>query len=735
MLRWRTVQFDMKTAPFTLIVAVAASVVLVACSPENKKASVLEKANKYYVAAEYEMAVIEYQNVLQQDPANIAAIERLASIWEDRGSPMRSLAFLLRLKKAAPDKLDHRVRLGRLLLALGKVTEAREEALAVLDSSAGHAEAILLLTETVRSRDHIQRAEDELKRSDDSDGVPLRIALANLMLIRGEAESARTTLLRNVAMNPESTAAHLAMGDFYAMQSDQAKATAMFKRAAELATTRSSNRLRYADYLAQTGAMEEARNLLRETTRQVPDYMPAWRSLALIALTETDYQLALTLLDSVFKVDPVDYEGQLLRVRAWLGSGQIPKGIADLERISNEYPTIAAVHRDLATAHLRNNDSESAIVALQKAISQNPDDTDSILQWAHLNLRAGRAQPVAQAMIQLLAQRPNFVPSYPLLIEATRSLGQLDDVLRGVSQSLGTYPKNAYLHYLRGLILKEQKQAAEAMRSFETASELAPDLRLAATEAIELDLEAGRPAEAMKRIQAFVMAAPTLPAARYLEARAYAMQGQWHEAEASLLKTLEMNGTHAMVYNLLTQCLSAMNDANERASRLENLTRLRPDDQYAALVVGQVYAGSNQFPEARLTLQGFLSKRPDSPWVLNNLANLLSEQFDEADAALEYATQARKLEPNAPMIADTLGWILHKKKDFKAALLLLQESATKLPQDPVIQYHLGMTSLALNEKDSALAALRAATGSPKSFSEREEAVRQLAVLESTPSKL
>ena len=84
--------------------------------------------------------------------------------------------------------------------------------------------------------------------------------------------------------------------------------------------------------------------------------------------------------------------------------------------------------------------------------------------------------------------------------------------------------------------------------------------------------------------------------------------------------------------------------------------------------------------------------------------------------------------PEDPSVSDTLGWILYKRGVYQRAVSLLRESASKLPDQPVVQYHLGLASLKVGDKDGARAALTAAVNSPASFAEKDDARKALAEL-------
>jgi tetratricopeptide (TPR) repeat protein len=114
--------------------------------------------------------------------------------------------------------------------------------------------------------------------------------------------------------------------------------------------------------------------------------------------------------------------------------------------------------------------------------------------------------------------------------------------------------------------------------------------------------------------------------------------------------------------------------------------------------------------------------------ALNNLAYLYSERFNRPDKAYELAQRARVLRPDDPNIADTLGWILYKQRNFPRALALISESAEKQPAVAEVQYHLGMAHYMMGTEPLAKAALGRALELNANFVGNVEANRCLAIL-------
>src|SRR5260370_35235039 len=84
------------------------TVTLVGCSAGAKKARILEQADNYFKAGDYDKAKIEYLNVLRLENQNITALQQLGLIWFEEGAPIRAIPFLYRVRELAPKNIPAR---------------------------------------------------------------------------------------------------------------------------------------------------------------------------------------------------------------------------------------------------------------------------------------------------------------------------------------------------------------------------------------------------------------------------------------------------------------------------------------------------------------------------------------------------------------------------------------------------------------------------------------------------
>jgi len=234
----------------TVILAVT---LITACSKETKKARLLGEANSYFKAGNYDKAKLAYINVLQLDPQNALAYERIGAMWQDDNAPLKAGAFLAKASELDPKNAQNRVRLARCYLAIGQFAAAKKEALKILEQAPDNSDAISALAEAARSNEDIEAAWEQLQKFPKKNDVWFHLALANLSLHKGDVAAATEAVRQALVADPNSSAAHMAMGDLYLFQKDQKQAIEEYKKAADLAPVRSVERLKYAAFSAATG--------------------------------------------------------------------------------------------------------------------------------------------------------------------------------------------------------------------------------------------------------------------------------------------------------------------------------------------------------------------------------------------------------------------------------------------------------------------------------------------------
>jgi tetratricopeptide (TPR) repeat protein len=702
--------------------------VLAGCTPAAKRARVLERADRYFKAGEYDKARIEYLSLLRLDRTNRTAIKQLGIIWFEEGAPLKAYPFLRATRDLDPSDSNNRTKLASTLRTLGEAEEARKEALAILQQSPGEGEALFVLADSIQSKQEIEEMEQQLQQLRVPESSSLHLALASLALRENYLATAETELHKALALEPKSSIAHMAVANVRFLQKDMDHAGQEFKIAAELAPARSIARVKYAEFQAIRGAPNDGRATLKEITRQAPDYLPAWLLFAKLSFNEKKYDEALSFLENIFSRDPENVDARILEAQVRLAKGETKKAVAVLEALNKAYPNVPGIQYYLARAYRQDNDSAQAIAELKKAVANKPDYLEAILLLAELNLGAGNSQEVVPAMVELLKKQPNLAPAQSFLAEAYRLTGRLDNAAAVVREQIAASPQNPQAYTLLGVILRQQKKIDEARQAFQKTLELAPDNLLVIDQLVELDVADMKFESAMQRVQSQLQKAPNLPGLHFIAGKIYVAQRAWDRAEAELLKAIELQPDYSSAYELLISAYMAANRLPQAVSELQAYLAKRPDNAQALITLGRIYEKQKDVLKARDAYEKVLAKNPDSVPALNNLAYLYADKLSQPDKAYDLARRAHELQAADPSVADTLGWVLYKKGDYQQALALFQESTGKLAQDPDSQFHLGLASYMMGQTEQARAAFREALKGSQDFAGKEEAQRRLTLL-------
>ena len=722
----------LKQVCVALFTAMVVSVLLAGCSADAKKARHLERADGYFKSGDYEKAKIEYLNVLRLEPMNPRAIRQTGFMLHEQGAPISAYRFLLKAAEQNPQDAEITIKLGFTQMALGEVKKAQEAATAVLTRDPSNEEALLLLADAAVAPELITIAAQWLEqvRAKAGSKAAFHLALAQVALRKRDLPGAEASLRQAVTIEPKSSLARMAMGDWYRAKTNLAQAESEFKAAMDAAPPRSPAPLKYAELKANAGGAEEAKKILNEVTKKTPDYLPAWGLLAQLAFAEKKYDDCITISERILNADQANFRSRQLLAQAKMAKGQTAQAIQELESLNTLFPKSPQARFQLAVAYLQTTNIDRAGAALEQAISLNTNFTEAIVLQARLKLSKGDAAGVVSSMLGLVKRQPDAKAAYVLLADGYRMLRRPEDaiaVLRGLAKSS---PQDSQPLFLLGMMLREQGKNPEARGYFETALALAPDNLPILYQLVDLDILNKNYQASLTRLQAEIQRRPAAGGLRFLEARVYRAQGDLVRAEESLKKTIELDPNFVSAYQLLATTYVSGQKLGKATEQLESLLSNKPRDISSLMLLGTIYEQAKDFDKARDTYEKLLVVNNQFVPALNNLAYLHAERFGNLQKGHDLARKARTLDPedSRGYVADTLGWILYKRKDYQEAVMLLQESASKSPAMPEIQYHLGMAHYIMGQTEPAKLAFQRALVSPDSFQGKEEVQRHLALL-------
>jgi tetratricopeptide (TPR) repeat protein len=717
--------------PAIVRILISCSVLAAGCSPQAQKARHLSRAEKYLEKQKQQEAVIEYMNVLRMDPTNQVAIRKSGLTLFDMGELRASYPYLQRAAAADPGDMETGWRLGSVQLSMGDRVQARKKAAEILKRNPDHFEAIMLWAGTASSSNEIDEAATSLKAA--SARLPqhpkLKLALGSLHVQRKDLVAAEEVYRAASKQDPKAWEPHLALGDLYLLKHDAIRAEQEYKLAAELSPVQSLARLRFARFQWVSRKPKEAKAILENVTKESPEFLPAWLQLAQFAFAERDFDTCNSILTRILKRAPAHIDAFLLQQRVRLAQGKTDEAIAECERLVAAFPKAVQGRFFLGLAHLQKGDVKKATAELQKAVELNPDYTEAVRILSEIQIRIGNADAALGLLNDLIRRHPEAGSAYILMGSAyisKRDFTKAEETYRKVMHLM---PENPQGPYLLGLAMRRQGKDAESSAMFEAALKLAPGFiePLDQLAAIEVG-RTGKWEGALSRIRKQIEIAPDQAGLHYLLGLACFRKADWDQAEQSLIKALELQPGMTAAYLVLSQVYVATHKDDQALARIEKALSVSSNDVASLMMKGGILERRNDVANAVKQYQRVLDLNPRYYQAANNLACLYANDPNMKEKAFELAKRARELAPKDPYVADSLGWIVYRRGDYKWALALLQESADRLPTQPEVLYHLGLCQCALGNEQAARDALTAALETAQDFVGKDQSVDLLALL-------
>ena len=294
-----------------------------------------------------------------------------------------------------------------------------------------------------------------------------------------------------------------------------------------------------------------------------------------------------------------------------------------------------------------------AIAALERARAQGPD-TPLDLTLGRLYLQTKSYDKAIPLLRRVQLEQPGSTELAMMIATAEEGAGRTADAVETLRAATAGNPK-----FFRGLVMlaelsEKQGEWESAADAYSRAQALNTRVDLSTRRAAAL-INAGKAAEARDLLKVNAAKTDAEPLALYLYA-------------AALRQTGDLAGAEAAARRLRTAA---------------------PNDPRGLYVLAQVLEARKDFQGAEGALREILQRDADDATALNYLGYMLAERGQRLDEAVDLVQRALKLEPGNPSFLDSLGWAYYQQGKLDLADPPLTEAATKMPNNSVIQDHLG----------------------------------------------
>jgi putative PEP-CTERM system TPR-repeat lipoprotein len=333
----------------------------------------------------------------------------------------------------------------------------------------------------------------------------------------------------------------------------------------------------------------------------------------------------------------------------------------------------------------------------------------------------GAAAAVFDGVIAGLPDRADVVNRVGLLLLEAR---QFDLALVRFRRAAEMAPRNPSYWVNTGRAQLALDQSVAASESFQKALAQQPNMVSAVAALALIDVRAKKYDAALARVRSLRAERPNDADVLLLEGDVLATSGAYRDA-ADAYAAAARQRPDAVSAAKLHQ-IRVVGGLPKPEEPLQQWLALQPADFRVRGILANYYLTQHDLKQAASECEQILQQLPSSVVALNNLAWVYSTLGDTRAESI--AERAQRLAPDSATVADTLGWILAKKRATDRALPLLEKAARGLPRDPEAQYHYAYALAQAGRRDDARAILSRALSAERDFPARQEAERLLADL-------
>ena len=399
------------------------------------------------------------------------------------------------------------------------------------------------------------------------------------------------------------------------------------------------------------GVLDAARIAFEEALSRDPDYLPAHYNLANVDLLEGKLDAA---------------EGRLEAVAR--KHGREVKALQMLVRIA-----------------FARRDGEAAALWLEKIRALDP--TNSGATFDLVRLYRDLKQP--QKSIQVAEDFANRVgtPSAREMLGRAQMLAGRTEIAQRTFRALARANWKEPDDLFRAAQLQEAAgDLVEAKQSLQRVRELDPAHQGTQTSLVRNMLARGEDAAAAELARSLVESHPDRATGYVLLGDIAMWRDDYAQATTYYTKAYIKEQNWSITRRLfLARRANGVHDAGLLESSCQQQDERRRD---CLLLLADAYRATGKPSRAIQVYQDLLSDAPNDAGVINNLADAYVGVNNER--AEQLARRALALEPDSPVVMDTLGWILVGQGEFEEAVRLLQRAHVRLASNPLVKFHLAV---------------------------------------------
>ncbi|WP_201158610.1 tetratricopeptide repeat protein [Rhodobaculum claviforme] len=433
--------------------------------------------------------------------------------------------------------------------------------------------------------------------------------------------------------------------------------------------------------------------------------------LARMALATGETDRARAMVAEILDEDSRHVEALKLHAAWLIDDERTTDAIAALRTAQGRAPRDTAVMLLLGRAHEREGDRGLAGERYAQAVELSGNAARESLNYAGFLLVDNRLDAAESVLTSALREAPANADLIAALGQVQVARGEWDRAQRSIWQlrALDTPAALRAADALEADSLMQQGRTQDTIAFLETLVADGSEESAALAALLQTQVRAGEIDGARALLEERLAERPDDPTLRFLGAGMMVLDGEIDAAEAVYRELLAEFPSAEAPLRVLHGLMIAQGRIDDAQALIDAVLAEVPEAVVPRMLRAARLEQEFDFEGAIAIYEELYASNRDNLVFANNLASLMATHRDDAESLERAFLIARRLSgTEVPAFRDTYGWIQYRRGNHADAVTYLEPAAAGLPNDPFVQYHLGMAYHAVGRTEEARVQLQRA---------------------------
>jgi tetratricopeptide (TPR) repeat protein len=460
-----------------------------------------------------------------------------------------------------------------------------------------------------------------------------RKELAFLLVENKSLEQAAKVCRQYLEVNGDDKDIYLILGNVLAYTKKLDEGIKVMKEAMAKYPDATSIQLNLGKMLIIRGDVAEGRSLVEAVAQNNPDDIRSQMALAQMYQKIERFDLAILLLEQMKKDFPESPLPFLALAQISLKKNQPDQAQAILAEAERAGIHDSGLFRINAIIHHRQGDSATALKYFEKAVefAEERELQNNRMIFVDYHIFLKNYKEAQEILEQIIAEDDSKKVLKSKVVELFLAQGEFEQARTSVDSLLKENSSDARGHFLKGLMMMQDKDVVEAREQFSKAKELEPDVAenqfLYGVTFMEesQDVSITEISESLKKN-------PNMLRARMALAELFARKGDFQKSLDELDKIIEKIPTDSKARVLRVSVLLKMNNPEAALSDAQFLVEAEPKVTWHVFRLAEIYFFIKKYDEALPLYKNVQKETPESLEILNRIVAIymLEKEFKQA---------------------------------------------------------------------------------------------------------